>query len=97
MKKDWHTADIIAAIRKKNKTLASLSREHGLSASTLANALTRPWPKGELLIAQEIDVTLLKYGPVGILTKISSRSNEPPEMIYQTILMSHKLFLYPKK
>ncbi|WP_323840592.1 helix-turn-helix domain-containing protein, partial [Photorhabdus africana] len=27
MKKDWHTADIIAAIRKKNKTLASLSRE----------------------------------------------------------------------
>ncbi len=42
MKKDWHTADIIAEIRKKNKTLASLSREHGLSSSTLANALTRP-------------------------------------------------------
>ncbi|MCT8342575.1 helix-turn-helix domain-containing protein [Photorhabdus kleinii] len=57
MKKEWHTADIIAAIRKKNKTLASLSREHGLSSSTLANALTRPWPKGELLIAQEIGVT----------------------------------------
>ncbi|MBS9433016.1 helix-turn-helix domain-containing protein [Photorhabdus hainanensis] len=57
---DWHTADIIAAIRKKNKTLASLSREHGLSSSTLANALTRPWPKGEWLIAQEIGVTPAK-------------------------------------
>ncbi|KAA1195074.1 helix-turn-helix domain-containing protein [Photorhabdus heterorhabditis] len=61
--KDWHTADIIAAIRKKNKTLASLSREHGLSSSTLANALVRPWPKGELLIAQEIGVTPAEIWP----------------------------------
>ncbi|MBS9435859.1 transcriptional regulator [Photorhabdus noenieputensis] len=31
--------------------------KHGLSSSTLANALTHSWPKGELLIAQEIGVT----------------------------------------
>lgn len=51
---DWHSADIIAAIKKKEKSLAGLSRESGLSASTLANALARPWPKGEKIIADAI-------------------------------------------
>ena len=49
--KDWHPADIIAALRKKGTTLAAVSRKAGLSSSTLANALSRPWPKGEWLIA----------------------------------------------
>jgi len=48
---DWHPADIIAALRKKGTSLAAESRRNGLSSSTLANALTRPWPKGELIIA----------------------------------------------
>lgn len=52
---DWHTADIIAALRKKGTSLAAESRRHGLSSSTLANALTRPWPKGELIIATALD------------------------------------------
>ncbi|WP_277976858.1 helix-turn-helix domain-containing protein [Pantoea endophytica] len=55
-KADWHPADIIAALRKKGTTLAALSRESGLSSSTLANALSRPWPKGEWLIANAIKV-----------------------------------------
>ncbi len=55
-KKDWHPADIIAALRKKGTSLAALSRDSGLSSSTLANALTRPWPKGEWLIAKAIKV-----------------------------------------
>lgn len=53
---DWHPADIIAALRKRGTSLAAESRKAGLSSSTLANALTRPWPKGELLIAQAIGV-----------------------------------------
>ncbi|GKX51510.1 helix-turn-helix domain-containing protein [Budvicia aquatica] len=53
---DSHTADIIAALRKKGTTLAAVSRSAGLSSSTLANALLRPWPKGEWLIADAIDV-----------------------------------------
>lgn len=36
----WHPADIIAGLRKKGTSLAALSREAGLSSSTLANALT---------------------------------------------------------
>lgn len=53
---DWHQADIIAALRKKGTTLAAVSRTAGLSSSTLANALSRPWPKGEKLISQAIGV-----------------------------------------
>ncbi|WP_213991230.1 helix-turn-helix transcriptional regulator [Sodalis sp. dw_96] len=56
MKNDWHPADIIAALRKKGTTLAGLSRSAGLGSSTLANALTRPWPKGEWLIAGALSI-----------------------------------------
>ena len=52
---DWHSADIIAALRKKGTSLAAESRRSGLSSSTLANALTRPWPKGELIIATALE------------------------------------------
>ncbi|PHM39184.1 transcriptional regulator [Xenorhabdus mauleonii] len=38
-------------IRKCGTTLAAVSREAGLHSSTLANALSRPWPKGEWIIA----------------------------------------------
>lgn len=55
-KYDWHPADIIAALRKRGTTLAAVSRAAGLSSSTLANALTRPWPKGEWLIADRLEV-----------------------------------------
>ncbi len=44
-------ADIIAALRKRESSLARVSREAGLASSTLANARNRPWPKGEWLIA----------------------------------------------
>jgi len=54
--KDWHPADIIAALRKKGTTLAAVSRRAGLSSSTLANALSRPWPKGEWLIAESLNI-----------------------------------------
>lgn len=53
---DWHPADIIAGLRKKGTTLAAQSRLAGLSSSTLANTLSRPWPKGEWLIADALKV-----------------------------------------
>src|SRR5690606_27634384 len=51
---DWHPADIIAGLRKRGTSMAAESRRNGLSSSTLANALTRPWPKGELIIAKAL-------------------------------------------
>ncbi len=38
MNKDWHQADIIAAIKKKGTTMAAVSRRAGLSSSTLSHA-----------------------------------------------------------
>lgn len=55
-KEDWHHADIIASLHKQRTTLAALSRSAGLSSSTLANALSRPWPKGEWIIANALKV-----------------------------------------
>ncbi|MEK9498993.1 helix-turn-helix transcriptional regulator [Photorhabdus sp. P32] len=51
---DWHPADIIAALRKQGTNLSAVSRKAGLASSTLSNALYRPWPKGETLIATEL-------------------------------------------
>ncbi|EKH3386540.1 helix-turn-helix domain-containing protein [Salmonella enterica] len=56
MQQDWHPADIIAGLRKRGTSLAALSCQSGLASSTLANALTRHWPKGERLIADALDV-----------------------------------------
>ncbi|MWP48615.1 MULTISPECIES: helix-turn-helix transcriptional regulator [unclassified Gilliamella] len=53
---DWHPADIIAALKKKGTTLANLSRQSGLSSSTLSNALVRPWTKGEIIIAKALNL-----------------------------------------
>ncbi|RAT17407.1 DNA-binding protein [Lonsdalea populi] len=54
---DWHPADIIAALKKQGTSLAAVSRKAGLASSTLANTLTRHWPKGEKLIAEELGVS----------------------------------------
>ncbi|WP_312947828.1 DNA-binding transcriptional regulator SfsB [Superficieibacter sp.] len=51
---DWHTADIIAGLHKKGTSMAAVSRANGLCSSTLANTLTRPWPKGEVIIARAL-------------------------------------------
>ena len=37
-KTDMHPADIVAAIKKRQTSLAELSRKVGLSSGTLANA-----------------------------------------------------------
>jgi Ner family transcriptional regulator len=53
---DCHPADIIAALKKRGTSLAALSHLAGLAFSTLANALTRHWPKGERLIAEALGI-----------------------------------------
>ena len=63
MQTDWHSADIIAALKKRGTSLAALSRKAGLSSSTLANALNRHWPRGERLIADALGVAPEKIWP----------------------------------
>lgn len=54
---DWHRADIVAALKKRGLSVRQLSRDAGLGENTLANALRMPWPKGEKIIAEAIDMT----------------------------------------
>ncbi|HEN3631357.1 TPA: helix-turn-helix domain-containing protein, partial [Yersinia enterocolitica] len=54
---------ILAAIRKRKGSLSALSRDSGLSSGTLANALTRPWPKGEMIIAEAIGISPQEIWP----------------------------------
>ncbi|EBC2858033.1 transcriptional regulator [Salmonella enterica] len=56
MQQDWHPADIIAGLRKRGTSLSAVPRKAGLASSTLANALTRRWPKDERLIAEALGV-----------------------------------------
>jgi Ner family transcriptional regulator len=53
---DWHRADIISALKKRRTSMAALSRNHNLSSGSLYNALVRPWPKGERIIAEALEV-----------------------------------------
>lgn len=56
-RKDWHRADIVAALRKAGWSLRRLATHHGYAApTTLTNALDRPWPKGQRIIAEAIGV-----------------------------------------
>lgn len=54
---DWHRADIVAALRKAGWSLRRLSRYHGYEAGSLGQALKRPWPRAERLIAEAIGVS----------------------------------------
>jgi Ner family transcriptional regulator len=52
--KDWHRADIVAAIWKKGTSLRRLSEENGYYPTSLKMALHRPYPKTEAIIAEAI-------------------------------------------
>jgi Ner family transcriptional regulator len=53
-KVDWHPADVLAALKKRGKSLSGLSRAHGYHATAAGKALKRPWPALEALIAAEL-------------------------------------------
>lgn len=54
---DWHPADVIAALRKKNITLRSLATANGLKdSSSMSAALTRSLPANEKRIADALEV-----------------------------------------
>jgi len=53
---DWHPADIVAALRKRGWSLRSLSVARGFAAGSLSEAIRKPWPKAEVIIADAIGV-----------------------------------------
>ena len=60
---DWHRIDIVAAIHKRGLTMRDLSISAGLGKDTLKNALYRPYPKGEQIIAKALGVEASEIWP----------------------------------
>ncbi len=54
--KDWHKADIKAALEKAGWSLSRLSIHHGYNRSVLKSALIKPYPKAERLIAEALSI-----------------------------------------
>lgn len=80
MQSDWHPADIIAGLKKRGTSLSALSRQAGLASSTLANALTRRWPKGERLIAEALEVAPEKSGLHATVNQNTDKTNGSPDL-----------------
>jgi Ner family transcriptional regulator len=53
-KQDWHPADVLAALKKRGKTLSGLSQDHGYHATAAGKALKKSWPAMEALIAAQL-------------------------------------------
>lgn len=53
-RKDWHKADIKAALEKAGWTLRKLAQHHGLAPNTLAPVFVRPYPRAEGIVATAI-------------------------------------------
>lgn len=51
---DWHPADVLAALKKRGKSLAGISIAHGYHPTAAGKALRRPWPAMERAIAAEL-------------------------------------------
>lgn len=54
---DWHSAKIVSELKiKTDKSLRQLSVDNGMAETTLSQALQRPYPNAEKIIAQAIGV-----------------------------------------
>lgn len=48
---EWDGPGILAAVKRKGKTLTALALEAGLHASACRTSIVRPYPKGDRVIA----------------------------------------------
>jgi len=54
---DWHPADVLAALKKRGRTLAGVSVANGYHPTAAGKALKRHWPTMEAIIARELGLT----------------------------------------
>jgi Ner family transcriptional regulator len=53
---DWHPADVLAALKKRGKSLAGISIAYGYHPTAAGKALKRSWPAMERAIADALDL-----------------------------------------
>lgn len=71
---DWHKADIICGLWKLGTSVQKLSRENKYKGNGLEQAIRRPWPKGERIIAEALGLTPQQVWPSRYHTDGSPRS-----------------------
>lgn len=60
---DWHPADVLAALKKRGKTLAGLSVANGYHPTAAGKALKRRWPAVEAIIADALELSPAEIWP----------------------------------
>ena len=78
---DWHPADIQAALKKRGLSLSGLSISHGYHPTAVGKALTRSWPKMELIIAAALDEAPQTIWPSRYLSQRAAMIQESPDVI----------------
>ncbi len=51
---DWHAADVVAALHKRNVSLRQLAAKHGYSH--IQRVLTSPWLAAEQIVARALEM-----------------------------------------
>jgi Ner family transcriptional regulator len=74
--KDWHKADIKAALHKRGITLKGLTLANGYrSVDAVAQALHRPYPKAERIIAKALKLKPEAIWPSRYFNRERTRCN----------------------
>ena len=60
---DWHPADVLAALKKRGRSLSGLSVENGYDRTAAGEALKWQWPAMELIIATALQMTPQEIWP----------------------------------
>lgn len=76
---DWHRADIKAALEKKGFSIRGFARHHHYSPTAVSQALRKPYPRMEALIAREIGVPATAIWPSRYHANGSPKQGRPVE------------------
>lgn len=89
---DWHSKDIIAAVHKTGASFLRLSRLNGYSANTLTQALFKPYPKCERIIAAHLNLAPQTIWPSRYNADGTPKSAHGQRGLgrYKTNLVAHK-------
>jgi Ner family transcriptional regulator len=72
-KEDLHPALIVARLRMAGWSLRKLSEYWGLQPKTLSDALRRPWPRGEAIIAEALGCKPQEIWPSRYAARLAKR------------------------
>jgi Ner family transcriptional regulator len=75
--KNWHRADVVAAIHKRETSLAELARANGRKEGTLRQALTHPRTPSNKIIATFLGKELHEIWPTWFDSQGRLRSRKP--------------------